>query len=638
MERGFSTVGVNAMLRSSNNVSRYNKIGLDTNPFPLMPTPATARFISGKEQKSKFQAIVRSIERVKAGNTMAMGIIGDYGLGKSHMLKHMEYRLNEDPEMKPHENLVVYIHRPYDPREQSDLCYLCALICEGLDSALGEEPLPYLMQKLYSKMLVQSLESEKASELLQKGNREGLLGFASRGKNERRKNDLIISLLNDFRCINELEEEVDFIRLRTRVRDDIWVHFETRDANRPNYVDALYLEDMVDMFFEDRRQEAWGKISDRFRSSNNEARKFLKTLVNVSCYAGYQIVAILLDEIDQIPQQALHMLLGELTLFLEESGVKGPPPHMLFILSYTPKLELITSFYKRRIAVTVGLERMSKRDTKEMIVDYLNQARHFNLALSPFDDESLERIWFGCNGGDVGDVLKSCYWVVEGLADGIRLENAVSNVLKNEDVLCLQPSVSDTVELVRPTALISERVLEAYNSIETNAARSKKLEDSVRSLCFGLKGSPIGSTVIYDVAGTKRMLSTNGGKKRSRGIDVYLARHSAKGDEKLAIEVKIHGTDVKGYVTSSDLEGPFELVERKVIDRLIVFTITGLAADVLKRMKRFGNRVVSWQPDEDQLAQLLYSTNPYSFGRGLNSEEAMQVASDIGLLELLEHR
>ena len=629
-------VGVNAMLRSSSNVSKYAKIGLDLNPFPLMPTPITARFISGQEQRNKFQAIIRTIERVKAGNTLAMGIIGDYGLGKSHLLKHTEYRLSEDPEMKPHENLVVYVHRPYDPREQSDLCYLCSLICESLDNALGEDPFPYLMQKLYSHILVQSLEATKNSDLLQRGSRDGLFSFTNRGKNERRKKNLISSLRNDFRDINEWEEEVDFLRLRAKVIDDIRAHFETRDINRPNYVDAFYLEEIVDMFFEERRQESWGKISNQFRSTNAEARKFLRTVVNILCYAGYQIVTVLIDEIDQIPQQSLHMLLGELTLFLEESGAKAPPPHMLFILSYTPKLESLTSFYKRRLAMTIGLERMSKEDNREMVVDYLNQARVYSRSVSPFDDASIERIWFGCNGGDVGDVLKSCFWVVEGLAEGIALEDAVNSVLQNGDVLSSLPTIRSTEELIRPTPALCERELRSYNGIETHAVRSKKLEDSVRNLCVLLSDFSVGSGIVYNVANTKRMLSTNGGKKKAREVDVYLTRQGVKGELRMAIKVKVNKVDDPSPVRLSDLEGPFELVERRIIDKLIVLTTTDLDTGVMKKMETLGDRAVRWKPDEDQLAQLLYCTNPYSFGRGLNSEEAVQVVSNIGLLELLK--
>ena len=104
-------VGVNAMPRSSSSNTKYKDIGLDFNPFPLMPTPRRVKFVSGEDRKGKVRTIINQIMRVKNGDSITMGIIGDYGLGKSHLLKHIEYKLSRAPEMNPDENIVVYIHR-----------------------------------------------------------------------------------------------------------------------------------------------------------------------------------------------------------------------------------------------------------------------------------------------------------------------------------------------------------------------------------------------------------------------------------------------------------------------------------------------------------------------------------------------
>ena len=621
----------------SSSSTKYRHIGLDFNPFPLMPTPITAKFASGEDRKEKVRTITSQIARVKAGDSITMGIIGDYGLGKSHILRHIEYKLSEEPEMNPGENLVIYIHRPYDPREKCDLCYLCSLICECLDNALKEDFLAYLIRKLYSRVAIKVLETNEWKKLVRTGFGDSLVGFVRRQRSENHRKDLVSSLKDDFRSIYEKEEEVDFGKLRTAVIEELGGHFETRDADRPDYIDSFFLEQMADMFFEDMRQGAWERISTRFKTTNKEARKFLKTIVNISHYAGYRIFAILLDEIDQIPQPDLHMLLGELTLFLEESGEKAPPPHLFFILSYTPKLESLSSFYERRLALKIGLERISKEDTRDTIVDYLNQARRPSESLAPFDNDSVASIWHSCRGGEVGDILKCCFWIVEWMATGSKLQEAVSRVLENTDALSPPPALEVTMDLVRPTPLDRERVLELYDSIEVNAERSKKLEDAVRALCISSRHCPLNSMVISSVASTRRMLNTNGGRKRSRAVDVYLTLHRGRApEERLAIEVKAHKRDSRNNVRLAELEGPFELLDRGSIDRLIILSVTDFDIEVLHKIRQYGNKALKCQLDDDQLAQLLYCTDKYYFGRDLRMEEARQVAGGIGLLELLE--
>lgn len=625
------------MQQSSNSNTKYKDIGLDFNPFPLMPTPIRVKFVSGGDRKEKVRTIINQIMRVKKGDSVILGLIGDYGLGKSHILKHMEYKLSREPEMIPDENIVVYIHRPYDPREKCDLCYLSSLIFEYLDLTLKEDFFTYMMQKLYSKVAIKVIEEKEWKRFVRIHLRDKIFGFMKERIEWYRKT-IISRLKNDFRNIYEMEEEINLYKLQKAVVEELKDHFETKNADRPNYVDIFFLEKIADMFFEDRREGAWEKISAQFTKSNKEARKFIKTVINISNYVGYRIFAVLLDEIDQIPEDDLKMFLGELTVFLEESGEKAPPPHLLFILSYTPKPELLSPFYERRLGLRIGLEKISKEDTREMILDYLNEARSPSKLLAPLDNESIVTIWQSCRGGEVGDILKCCFWTVEWIAEGLELREALSKVLQNIESLPGSPPPEATSELIKPSHLDRERVLALYDSKEGNAERSKELEDAVRTLCVALKNYPLNSVIITSVADRRRRLDTKGGKRKSREIDVYLTRKREKEpEEKIAIEVKAYKRKEKmNYVKLNDLEGPFELLEKRVIDKLIILTVTDLDIEVLNKMREFRDRAAKCQIDEDQLAQLLYSTDKNFFGRELKKEEAKQVARATGLLELFK--
>ncbi|MDY6833174.1 MAG: hypothetical protein SVY53_00005 [Chloroflexota bacterium] len=613
----------------------YESMGLKFNPFPLMPTPVMARFVSGADRKEKIQIITRQIMRVKSGDSITMGIMGDYGLGKSHLLRHIEYKLSEEPEMRPNENLALYIKRPYDPRRKCDLCYLCALICERLDSVVNEDFLPYIAQKLYAQVAIGLLEARQLKKLARDGFGDRVVGLVRRYGSDQHCKELIDYIKDDYRALYDREGEIDFARLREAVIEDVSKHLEMKDTDASNYVDGFFLRETLDMFFENRRQRAWRRISSQFSTTNEEARKFLKTIINLSRYVGYRTFVILLDEIDQIPEQELHTLLGELTLFLEESGDKGPPPHLLFILSYTPKLGLLTSFYERRLALQMGLERMSREDTIEMVTDYLNRARPASQSLEPFDEESIESIWHARRGGDVGDMLKSCFWVVECLAEGMDLKQAMDMALKNTDMPSPTNAVMASVGLLRPMELDREKLLALYDSMDIASERSKIVEDASRILCRLLTNHPVESSVITSVASTRQRMDTNGGKRKSREVDVFLTLERDGGSEmRLALEIKAHRRNAQEYVSVPELEGPLELLERGIIDRLIIITVTDLDIRASNRIREFNGAVAVCRLEADNLSQLLYCTDKYYYGRKLRSEEALQVAQDIGLLPL----
>lgn len=613
----------------------YESIGLKFNPFPLMPTPVMARFVSGADRKEKIQIITKQILRVKSGDSITMGIMGDYGLGKSHLLRHIEYKLSEEPEMKPNENLVLYIKRPYDPRRKSDLCYLCSLICERLNSVAQEDFLPYLAQRLYAQVAIGLLEAKQLKKLARDGFGDRMVGLVRRYGSDQHCKELVTYIKGDFRRIYDREGELDFTRLRDAVIEDISRHLEMKDTDASNYVDGFFLRETLDMFFENRRQRSWRRIASQFSTTNEEARKFLKTVINLSRYVGYRMFAILLDEIDQVPEQELHTLLGELTLFLEESGEKGPPPHLFVVLSYTPKLGLLTSFYERRLALQMGLERMSREDTIEMVLDYLNRARPASQSLAPFDERSIESIWHARRGGDVGDMLKSCFWVVECLVEGMELRQAIDMALQNTDMPSPPYSIMESVGLLQPMQLDREKLLALYDSMEIAADRSKMLEDATRSLCRLLTNYPVESSVITSVAATRLRMDMNGGKRKSRVVDIFLTLQLESGSEqRLAIEVSAQQRNTKEYVGILELEGSLELLERGIIDRLIILTVTDLDIRASNRIREFSGAVAVCRLEADQLSQLLYCTDKYYYGRKLRSEEALQVAQDIGLMPL----
>lgn len=628
----------NAMQSLSN---KYGDIGLSFNPFPLMPTPIRVKFVSGKDRKDKLKTIFEQITRVKKGMPVCVGIIGDYGEGKSHIMKHIEYRLSRDPETNPDENIAVYIHRPYDPREKCDLCYLCSLIIEYLNLSQREDFLSHLVQKLYATVAIQMLKAKEWKKITKINLGSRILGYIYPKPLENFRIALVSGLENDFRSIVNMEEEIDFYKLRHMVIERLKINFETRNPDRSNYIDMFFLEKLTELFFEDHRDETLKGISDQFNRNNKEARKFLKTVLNLAGYVGYRIFALLVDELDQIPEEDMKMLLGEITVFLEETGEKAPPPNLMVILSYTPKPSLLSPFYMRRMGLKIGLGTVSKEDTREMILDYLNEARTPSKVLAPFDNQRVIDIW-QASQGRIGDILECCFWIIEEVTDR-RLESVTEDVLREvltryqaKDLPALAPLDAVLIPL-EPSKLDCERVLNFFESKQGAAERSKILENATRILCMALKNHPLDSTFITSVADRRRRLKIEGGRKKSREVDVYLTRQRINEPEKIiAIEVKAYKIRKKRcYVKLEDLEAPFELLERKMVDKVIILTTADLDPDVINKMKGFKNKAVRCQLDDGQLAQLIYSTDTNFFGKELTFDEAKQVAEKIGLLEHL---
>ena len=285
-----------------------------------------------------------------------------------------------------------------------------------------------------------------------------------------------------------------------------------------------------------------------------------------------------------------------------------------------------------------------------MIKDYLNEAINFSgsvklkepvRSLDPFDDESVADIWEQSRGGQIGEILKSCFWKIEELVNNQPKQFGPPGEGLKEEVLEPQmgqiPVEEDSIP-IKPSKLDRERVLALYDSKKRNSDRSKLLEDAVRTLCKAQKNHTLNSVTIRDVSDSRRRLDTKGGKKKTREVDIYLTRQKGKGPQEIVdIEIKAFNRKKESCVKLNDLEGSFELLERKIIDKLIILTVTDLDNEVLNKMKRFGGKAAICQINESQLAQLIYSTDKSFFGRDLKKEEAIGVAEDIGLIEYLNY-
>ena len=629
-------------------MDRYKQLGLRFNPFPIMPTPVKVKFVSGKERKEKLNTILEQIQRVKQGKSVYLGIVGDWGDGKSHMLKHIEYRLKKDPIKKPDENIAIYILRPYDPREKCDLCYLCSLIIKSLNIMEHEDFISFLIEKIFSKTSIGILKSNKWKEIVKFSKTDKILGYFSKKFQDNYRNSLISDLEDDWRNIREMELELDLRKVYQEIIKKVENYFELWNPNKPEYIDKEFLEDFFDLFFEEIQLEdlettILESIQNRIMQNNEEARKFLKTLINLAKYADYKIFAILIDEIDQVPSDARDTLLGELTVFLEESGEEkektGPPGNLMIALAYTSRVPL-SGFYERRI-LRIPLERISRMDARETILDYLNDARITKTnELIPLNTEAVIDLWQSC-GGIIGDILKCCFWVIEELNDqdltdvNSEIINGVLNKYLAKTLSGIPPEDALITSLV-PDSLEKEAVIRFFKSHKIGTARSKLIEIAVRKLCKALEKYTLNDATITHVhMKGRRRLRTEGGKKKFREVDVYLKRQKGSEPEEI-VNIEVKAYEKNRYVKMKELEGSFELLELGIVGKLIIVSLSEVETDVTNKMKIFDDKARKCKIDENQLAQLLYSTDKSRFGKDLTAKEAKIVAESLGLLEFLK--
>jgi hypothetical protein len=376
---------------------RYSIYKLDFNPFPVTPV------VFGENVLPPLNDYIRNQLEDFVNNTYnerrfgALVITGDYGSGKSHLLRYLQFQINSQLGYGSERSMALLLSNP-DLNSQS--------IVREIFRKIGKPNFTkYLWHTFFTEIGVLQLQqshssTQKFGDLRSKVIR--ILGQPERAVNYREFLENLIEQQDSENFKKELEDVV------TTVLIDYF----------PNerFVKELYLL----MRSDDERESlySWQTLNG---DNPNENSKFFGILSSQKQFAGilrvlrktgYAHIYLLIDEFADIPLSKTKDPVFDLDSIVEKNvdyfsiAIALPEQAWMWLKAYH-------SSFSRRFRTIVKLPTLSRVDAETVIKDYLNNARKNKHGHpTPFTTDSIRYINQAV-GGNIRELLRVCYELIE---------------------------------------------------------------------------------------------------------------------------------------------------------------------------------------------------------------------------------
>ncbi|MGB9806800.1 MAG: restriction endonuclease [Thermoproteota archaeon] len=610
----------------SSSQSKYESIGLETNPFPFSPTPSRPWLIAGKSRVEAYELIKKEIELSKEFNQPKVNVIeGDYGSGKTHLALYLVNYGLENLKYK------IYLATVQDALRKPTLALISIKLVNSLG---GEEFLRAFALNFLSKIILENKEKLEDERVMNFGFKEKVASlFESRYKEQKIR-----------AVVEEVEEEpekiVEFINegnlndeaLLNLAIKEVKEKFETnkRSLILRNFVDVDILREILLLpfsehwkYYSKRRYESMIKFIE---GSEDNALLFLATLVNLMKYVGKSPVVLVIDEVDAItPEENVQLFFHSLRTLID----RGPGNFFIILLctsrawnSYQ-QLGNVRALTSRMGMRPILLEQISLAEAKEIINEYLKAVsirKEVKTYENLFEPNVIELLWKN-SGGNIRQLLISCFYCLE-LTVQSKLNKVSYNIAQEALSKLTGVPLEKPLLPLMPDSDVAKQIVSKFYSIEKPGERGKILEDSIKSLISLVFGEE-------KVVGKKREKIS---KTKSREIDILFYDYSGKLN---GVEVKAYDPRKERLVKVKDIEGFIELAKHKKFDRFLLITTSRLDFASQQELSKLSNVKVHVM-QEEQVAKVLYVTDAIKdLGRQekLSKEEAQDILLELEILE-----
>lgn len=357
----------------------YSRLGLKLNPFPLAGLPKYVLPPLDPEIEEKIKHFI--ISTYKKDDYSGLTIAGDYGSGKTHLLKYIQFLIDElTREAQKHKidfsAITCFIDRPEDSPQK-----VVHKIVEdiGLDK----------IRKYVWKIVIDKFSSNKA-EFYQKHKPRGLLLPQEPEKWRELFEEPVRSNYLDFlKRFRDLSG--DFERLQNSVLEIIKVEIVPDSALADRYLDLILYEE------EKTTSTSWDVLAGYVskRDIQHKETIFLYSIVEILRKVGFKHLYVFVDEFEDIGKltaaKKTSYLLTLVTLINKES-------HWSVIISLTPDVlnEEIAQeppLHDRLTTTIIELKPLDRNAGYNLLVKYLNVAREKEEdSLHPFTEESVGKM------------------------------------------------------------------------------------------------------------------------------------------------------------------------------------------------------------------------------------------------------
>jgi len=365
-------------LKAEKPEANYSHFALKFNPFPVAGLP---RFILPPLDPIIDKKIVHFIKSTyHKGEYGGLTIIGDYGMGKTHLLKYIQYLIEKITEQAREDKIdfaavTCFVDRPEDSAQRvvhkiiEDIGpdkirkYIWAIVIEKL----GADPQNFCRNFRQVSLVEESVE--EWTNLFEEPIKSNYLEFLKRFR----------KLNGNFRKLQESAREI----IKSEVVSD--------SALADRYLNLILFTD------EKLADTSWDVLAGYVSKRDFQHREilFLNSVVAILRKVGFKHLYVFVDEFEDIGKlssaRKTNYLLTLVTLInrarqwsvvvsmtrdvLEEEIKKEPP------------------LYDRLTTEIIEIKPLDKRKGTDLILRYLNLAREKeNTSLHPFSEESIAKM------------------------------------------------------------------------------------------------------------------------------------------------------------------------------------------------------------------------------------------------------
>lgn len=595
--------------------NKYLPLMLEANPFPLTPVPTRIWILGGESRINALKRIREEIEySFRLEEPKIEMLIGDAGSGKTHLALHLQYLLSQEKPSQPFSYLSTIQDSVYRP----SLIFFALKVVEALG---GEAFLKDLSLRLH-----QVLISRMAPGLLDEAVSTSIFSIIlGRG---RTVSEILDRVLADFRSVGELVEKgvLDITKLvgielqeLSQISETKFESYKARRFTDPSLAKWI-------LWLPHPYYGSWGMkhINDYMRESDDNALKFLTTIVNLSKIVSNAPFVIVVDEVETLSEDNVDVFFHTLKRIVD-SGPGG----LFILLLLTPRMfedlksqrfRVAPAIVSRVSSAPISLEKISVEEAKD-IVDkyvralYLDKDGDGYTRMFPVD--SVKLLWAN-SGGEIRRLLSECFTCIEILADRVKEGPSeprwVDTVIAMEAIAKMGLPIMEVVVPVEPDSDVRNQILARFYNIEKPSERNIVIEQAI-------------TTLIETGLGKENLI----GRKRKREVDLVFTDTTARG---ITVGVIIKALKPQEALRIDSIEPLIDLAKSRKLNKLILLTTSPLDPNSQNALKQFENVKIVFL-DDNRVSTLIYVSQIFknlSRPERLTPETSLEVLRKINLI------
>jgi len=600
--------------------NKYYPLMLEANPFPLTPVPTRVWILGGESRINALRRIREEIEySFKLEEPKIDMLIGDAGSGKTHLALHLQYLLSQEKPSQPFSYLSTIQDSVYRP----SLIFFATKIVESLG---GEAFLRELSLRLH-----QVLISRMAPGLIDKAVSTSAFSLLLRGRG-RTASEVLDRVLRDFRSVSELVEKgvLEITKLAKIEVQELSHIFEIRfePYKSRKFADPDLAKWML--WLPHSYYGSWGMkhIDNYVRESDDNALKFLTTIVNLSKIVSNAPFVIVVDEVETLSEDNVDVFFHTLKRIIDNG-----PGGLFILLLLTPRMfedlksqrfRVTPAIVSRVSLAPISLEKISVEEAKDIVDKYVKALyldKNSDGYTRMFPMNSVKSLWAN-SGGEIRRLLSECFTCIEILADriskGLTEPMFVDNEIVMEAITKMGLPFIEIVIPIEPDSDVRNQILSRFYNIEKPSERGMVIEQALATLIETGLGRE-------NLLGRKRISVS---LTRKREVDLLFTDNSAGGAK---VGVIIRALKPEETLGRSSIEPLIDLAESRKLDKLILLTTSPLDHGSQNALKQFGNVKVLFL-DGNSVSMLIYVSQAF---RNLSRPERLTPETSLEVLRRL---